>query len=269
MLFVGDDWAEEHHDIEVQDEAGRRLARARLAEGLAGVAQLHELIAQHLGEDQADQVAIGIETDRGPWVTALIAAGYWVFAINLLQVARYRERQSVSGAKSDAADAHVLADMVRTDSHQLRQVAGDCDQAQSVKVVARAHKTLIWERTRHAQRLRNELREFFPAALLAFEDLTAADALELLTKALDPDTAGRLTIAQISAALKRAHRHHVAEKAQLIHAALRSEQLRQPSAVTAAYAATVRAGRSDRHAERTDQGDGGAGRGTFWSAPGR
>lgn len=241
MLFVGDDWAEDHHDVEVQDEAGRRLAKARLAEGLAGVAQLHELIAQHLGEDQADHAAIGIETDRGPWVIALITAGYRVFAINPLQVARYRERQSVSGAKSDAADAHVLADMVRTDSHQLRPVAGDSDQAEAVKVVARAHKTLIWERTRHAQRLRNALREFFPAALLAFDDLTAADTLELLAKAPDPDTAARLTIAQISAALKRAHRHHVSQKAPLIQAALRSDQLRQPAAVTTAYAATVRA----------------------------
>ncbi|WP_345483278.1 IS110 family transposase, partial [Actinopolymorpha pittospori] len=183
MLFVGDDWAEDHHDIEVQDETGRRLAKARFTEGLAGVAQLHELVAQHLDEDEADQVVVGIETDRGPWVLALIAAGYRVFAINPLQVARYRERQSVSGAKSDAADAHALADMVRTDSHQLRSVAGDSDQAEAVKVVARAHKSLIWERTRHAQRLRNVLREFFPAALQAFDDLTAADALELLAKA--------------------------------------------------------------------------------------
>src|SRR3954452_14255834 len=242
LLFVGDDWAEDHHDVEVQDEAGRRLGRARLVEGLAGVALLHELIAQHLGEDRADRVAIGIETDRGPWVIALISAGYRVFAINPLQVARYRERQSVSGAKSDAADAHILADMVRTDSHQLRPVAGDSDQAEAVRVVARAPKTLIWERTRHAQRLRNALREFFPAALLAFEDLTAADTLELLAKAPDPDAAARLTLAQIGAALKRAHRHHAAERARVIQAALRSEQLRQPSAITAAYAVMVSIG---------------------------
>jgi transposase len=241
VLFVGDDWAEDHHDIEVQDETGRRLAKARLAEGLAGVAQLHELIGQHLDDAEVDQVAVGIETDRGPWVIALVAAGYRVFAINPLQVARYRERQSVSGAKSDSADAHVLADMVRTDSHQLRQVAGDSDEAEAVKVVARAHKTLIWERTRHAQRLRNALLEFFPAALQAFDDLTATDTLELLAKAPDPDTAARLTTAQITAALKRAHRHHVSDKATVIQAALRTEQLRQPAAVTAAYAATVRA----------------------------
>ncbi len=76
------------------------------------------------------------------------------------------------GAKSDAADAHAVADMLRTDWHQLRQVAGDSAQAEAVKVVARAHKTLIWERTRHAQRLRNALRKFFPAALQAFDELT-------------------------------------------------------------------------------------------------
>ena len=100
------------------------------------------------------QVHVGIETDRGPWVAALVAAGYKVFAVNPLQAARYRRAPRVSGAKSDAADAHVLADMVRTDPHQLPSVAGDSVLAEAVKVVTRMHKTLIWERTRHAQRLR-------------------------------------------------------------------------------------------------------------------
>lgn len=127
-----------------------------------------------LGESES-RVLIGIETDRGPWVQALSAAGYRVYPINPLQVARYRQRHSVSGAKSDPGDAHVLADMVRTDAHQLRPAAGDSDLAEAVKVVTRAHKTLIWERTRHVQRLRNALREFFPAALVAFEDLSAPD----------------------------------------------------------------------------------------------
>jgi transposase len=145
LLFVGDDWAEAHHDVEVMDAAGRTLAKARLPEGVAGMARLHTMIAEQLGEDIDEaEVAVRIETDRGPWVAALIAAGYTVYAINPLQVARYRERHSVSGAKSDAADAHTLADMVRTDSHQLRPVAGDTAAAQAVKVVTRAHKTLIF-----------------------------------------------------------------------------------------------------------------------------
>jgi len=248
LLFVGDDWAQDHHDVEIQDESGRRLAKARLPEGVVGMARLHALVGEHLadldagadGDPVASQVVVGIETDRGPWVRALVAAGYRVFAVNPLQASRFRQRRSVSGAKSDAADAHTLADMVRTDSHQLRQVAGDSELAEAIKVVARAHKTLIWERTRHVQRLRNALQEFFPAALEAFEDLTAPDALELLAKAADPTTAARLTRTQITAALRRARRRHVAERAEQIRTALRAEQLTQPPAVAAAYAATVR-----------------------------
>ncbi|GAA1018101.1 hypothetical protein Aple_093610 [Acrocarpospora pleiomorpha] len=108
--------------------------------------------------EEAVEVVVGIETDRGPWVEALIAAGYTVLAVNPLQSARYRDRLRVSRAKSDTADAHVLADMVRTDAHQLRPVAADSPRAEAIKVVARAHKRLIWERTRHTQRLRHALR---------------------------------------------------------------------------------------------------------------
>jgi transposase len=244
-LFVGDDWAEDHHDVELMDSAGQRLAKARLPEGVAGIARLHAMIGEQLGEDadedDAGQVAIGIETDRGPWVAALIAAGYTVFAINPLQASRYRERHGVSGAKSDTADAHVLADMVRTDSHQLRPVAGDSAQAAAIKVVTRTHKTLIWERTRCTQRLRHALRDYFPAALEAFEDLDAADTLELLGRAPDPASAARLTTAQISAALKRARRRDIAAKVERIQAVLRAAHLGQPDIVAAAYAASVRA----------------------------
>jgi len=191
LLYVGDDWAEDHHDVELMDAAGRRLAKARLPEGVAGIARLHAMIAEQLGEDADEaQVSVGIETERGPWVAALLAAGYAVYAVNPLQAARYRERHGVSGAKSDPADAHVLADMVRTDAHQLRSVAADSSQVQAIKVVARVHKTLIWERARHVLRLRHVLREYFPAALEAFEDLDAADTLWLLTKAPEPVAAG-------------------------------------------------------------------------------
>ena len=241
MLFVGDDWAQDHHDVEIQDESGRRLAKARLPEGVAGIGRLHALLGEHLDPDvDIAQVVVGIETDRGPWVHALVAAGYRVFAVNPLQASRFRQRHGLSGAKSDAADAHTLADMVRTDSHQLRPVAGDSELAEAIKVVARAHKTLIWERTRHVQRLRQALGDFFPAALVAFEDLTAPDALELLAKASDPESAARLTRAQINAALRRARRRHVADRAAQIQTALRAEQLTQPPVVAAAYAATVR-----------------------------
>jgi transposase len=243
-LFIGDDWAEDHHDVELMDEQGRRLAKARLPEGVAGIARLHRMVGEQLGEaaeDEATEVVVGIETDRGPWVGALLAAGYTVLAVNPLVAARYRERRAVSGAKSDAADAHMLADMVRTDGHQLRPVAGDSELAEAIKVVTRAHKTLIWERTRHTQRLRHALRDYFPAALVAFEDLDAPDTLELLAKAADPVSAARLSRSQIAAALKRARRRNVEAKAVRIQTALRAAHLGQPPTVTTAYAATVRA----------------------------
>jgi hypothetical protein len=160
VLFVGDDWAEDQHDVEVQDATGRRLGKARLPEGVAGIGRLHALIGEFTDPDEAGagQVLVGIETDRGPWVAALVAAGYRVFAVNPMQVARYRKRGCTSGAKSDAGDAHVLADMVRTDAHQLRPVAGDTALVEGIKVVARAHQSLIWDRTRHVLRLRCALR---------------------------------------------------------------------------------------------------------------
>jgi transposase len=160
VLFIGDDWAEAHHDIEIEDEAGRVLARRRLPEGL---------VAQHLDPTaEPDQVQVGIETDRGPWVQALLAAGYGVFAINPLQVARYRERHSPSGAKSDAADAHLLAEIVRLDRAHHRRIAGDSEIAEHVKIAARAHQTMIWSRVRQVNTLRSLLREYYPAALAAF-----------------------------------------------------------------------------------------------------
>src|ERR1700677_4953355 len=152
----------------------------------------------------------------------------------------YRERHGVSGAKSDSGDAHMLTDMVRTDSHQLRAVAGDSAEAEGLKIVARTHKTLIWERTRQVQRLRHQLLDYFPAALEAFEDLHAPDTLELLARTPEPARAAKLTRAQVSAVLKRAGRRKITERATVILTALRGERLDQPPPVTAAYAATVR-----------------------------
>jgi transposase len=245
VLFVGDDWSEEHHDVEVVDDDGRRLASVRLPEGLEGVTRLHALVARFVPAEWAEldpveaasRVKIGIETDRGGWVAALVAGGYEVFAINPMSVARYRERHSTSGAKSDAGDAHVLAEIVRLDRAHHRPIAADSADSQAMKLVARSHQSLIWDRNRHVLRLRSALREYFPAALVAFEDLYAADALELLGRAPDPDRATRLSAAKIGAALKRANRRKIAERTEQIQAALRVPVLRQPPAVQAAFAA--------------------------------
>ena len=120
-VFIGDDWAEDHHDVHLMNDGGEKLAGRRLPEGIDGIRIFHELVASHISDPA--EVIVGIETDRGLWVTALVAAGYQVYAINPLAASRYRDRHNVGGAKSDAGDAKMLADLVRTDRHLHRRIA--------------------------------------------------------------------------------------------------------------------------------------------------
>ena len=238
MLFVGNDWAEGHHDVCLMDEGGSRLGFARLREGLAGVARLHEMVAEH-ASDPAD-VVVGIETDRGLWVGALIGAGYQVYAINPRAVSRYRDRHSLGGAKSDRGDAKVLADLVRTDRHNHRRVAGDSPGAEGISLVARTHQNLIWARVRHTNQLRNALREYYPAALETFADLAHSDAVAVLGRAPVPSMGARLTLPQIRAALKAGGRkRNLDPVARKIQNGLRAAHLSAPPAVADAFGATV------------------------------
>jgi transposase len=241
VIFVGDDWAEAHHDICVLDEQGARLAKRRLPEGLAGIAQLHALLAEHAVEP--GEVVVAIETDRGLWVAALVEAGYEVYAINPLAASRYRDRHAVSGAKSDPGDAHVLADLVRTDRHQHRPVAADSELAEAVKVLARAHQSLVWTRQRQINQLRSTLREYYPQALAAFAgELGERDALAVLARAPSPIEGRALSLSALRATLRRAGRErNLDAKAVQIQNALRSQQLAASPQITSAFTASVRA----------------------------
>jgi len=140
-----------------------------------GFARFRELIASYWDEDSEPdpaRVVVVIETDRGPWVKALAAAGYRVYPANPKQAARHKETVAVSGKKDDFFDAACLADMGRTRRHQMRELAADSDTAEAVKIAARAHQKLVWERTRQLLRMRSALREYFPAALEAYAALS-------------------------------------------------------------------------------------------------
>ncbi len=240
MIFVGIDWSESHHDVCVMDADGKVLAKDRIPEGVQGVAQLHEMVAVH-AEEPSD-VVVGIELDRGLLVGALLAAGYAVHAINPLSVDRYRDRHRTSGAKSDPGDAKVLADLVRTDRHLHREVAGDSELAEAVKVLARAHQGLIWSRQRQLNQLRNALREFYPAALEALgTDLASPEALAVLEVAPTPAEGRSLSTTKIAAALKRAgRRRRITERAEEIKQALATSQLEAPAVLARAYGDVVR-----------------------------
>ena len=239
MIFVGDDWAEAHHDVYVCDDAGAKLAQRRCPEGIVGVAALHELIGEQV--DDPGDVVVGIETDRGLWVQSLIEAGYAVYAINPRAASRYRDRHTLSGAKSDPGDAKMLAELVRTDRHNHRQVAGDSDLAEGLKVLARAHQNLIWDRTRATNRLRCALREYFPAALETFDDLAHRDALAVLGRAPTPAEARALPLGKMRTTLKSGGRQrNIDSRARQIIKGLRVDALEAPAAVVSAFAATTR-----------------------------
>jgi transposase len=179
----------------------------------------------------------------------LLAAGYRVYAVNPLQVARYRERHSTSGAKSDAGDAHVLAELVRLDRAHHRPLAADSPLAQEVKVLARGHQNMVWARQRQASALRSMLREYYPAALAAFGSddapggpLAGRDALAVLAVAPGPEQGRALSRSKIEAVLRRAGRQrNITATASAIQAALRSPQLSVPAGLTKAYTASARA----------------------------
>lgn len=239
-VFVGHDWAEDHHDVFVQDGEGRRLDGGRLPEGVDGVARFHAMVADQV--DDVSDVVIATETDRGLFVGALVAAGYTVLAVNPRSVSRYRDRHSTSGAKSDAGDAKVLADLARTDAHNHRPIAGDSDLAEAVKVLARSHQSLIWTRQRQLNQLRSMLREFYPAALEAFDQLGHSDALAVLAIAPTPSLGRQLSRSKIASALRRSGRQRrIEERAAQIQASLRGDQLAAPDVIADAMGSTVTA----------------------------
>jgi transposase len=239
VIFVGIDWAEAHHDVCVLDHEGGVLAKGRIPEGVEGIARLHAMVAEHA--EEPSEVVAGIEIDRGLLVGALVAAGYRVYAINPFAVSRYRDRHATSGAKSDPRDAKVLADLVRTDRHNHRVLAGDSDLAEAIKVLARAHQSLVWTRQRQVNQLRSTLREFYPAALEALRnDLASHEACSVLAMAPTPERGRRLTRSRIRRSLAASGRsRNLDRRAEQIYQSLQVPQLEASPLLAEAYGQVV------------------------------
>jgi transposase len=230
-VFCGIDWAEDHHDIALVGRDGQLLARRRISDDAAGLAQLLELLAEH-GDSAEDPVPVAIETPRGLLTACLRATGRMVYPINPMSVARYRDRHSVAGRKSDHGDAVVLANVLRTDAHAHRPLPADTELAQAIAVLARAQQDAVWARTAAHNKLRSHLREYYPAFLAAFGDLkggiTRPEARAILAAAPAPAAAATLTLTQLKALLKRAGRHRgIDTDATRLRQGFRTPQMRQ------------------------------------------
>jgi transposase len=240
VIFVGIDWAEAHHDVCVLDHEGGVLIKGRVPDGVEGVSRLHAMVSEHAQEP--GEVIVGIEIDRGLLVAALVGAGYHVYAVNPFAVSRYRDRHASSRAKSDPGNAKVLADLVRTDRRNHREVSTDTDLAEAIKILARTHQSLVWSRQRQLNQLRSTLREFYPGALQAFgRDLASPEACTILAIASTPERGRRLTPAQISRSLRVSGRKRpLTQRATEIREALRASQLELPSVLAEACGEAVR-----------------------------
>jgi transposase len=230
-VFCGIDWAEAHHDIALVDDQGTLIAKRRISDDAAGFAALITLLAD-AGDSADDPIPVAIETNRGLLVACLRATGRKVYAINPMAVSRYRDRHSVSCKKSDAGDALVLANILRTDMAAHRPLPADSELAQAIAVLARAQQDAIWERTCAHNKLRSLLREYYPALLDAFTDkrgsLLRPQARVLLAAAPTPQAAAQLTITQLATLLRQAGRQRgIDAEAARIQAILRTESLHQ------------------------------------------
>ncbi|MFG2526314.1 IS110 family transposase [Streptomyces sp. NPDC048527] len=235
MIYCGIDWAERTHDVALVDDSGQLLAKRHITDDAAGYKILLDLLAEY-GDTEEDPIPVAVETSRGLLVAVLRTGRRRVFAINPMAAARYRDRHCVSRKKSDPGDALVLANVLRTDMHAHRALPNDSDLARAVAVLARAQQDATWNRQQISNQLRSLLREYYPAALAAFEPwkngLCRPEAHELLKLAPTPARAARLTRTQLQAALKRAGRKRGIEaEAERLRDVFRADWAHQPPLV--------------------------------------
>ena len=238
-ILCGIDWATGHPDVALIDLEGNKLARRRISDDAAGLGELTGMFAAHGGGPGT--VKIAIETERGLLVAALRAAGYAIYPINPKAVDRYRDRHHLAKGKSDAADALVLAHILRTDAHLHRPLPADSPAARAIEVLARAHQDLIWSRQHEVNRLRSLLSLYYPAVLAAFPDLTTRTAMAVLATAPTPAQAAQLTMEGLLDMLAAAGRGRRRSEAARLTAVFAAPQMRQPAEVETAMGAAVAA----------------------------
>lgn len=202
--YVGFDWARERHWVCLLDAAGEARAARAVSHGGAGLGGLCDWLIATTRAAPAE-IAVAIETPHGPVVELLLERGFAVYAINPKQLDRFRDRFTLAGAKDDRRDALVLAASLRSDRHAFRRVALDDPLVIELREHSRMAGELQQERTRLANRVREQLWRYYPQALQLTDDVAADWFLALWRHAPTPEHAARLRAASIARIL-RAHR---------------------------------------------------------------
>ena len=231
LFFVGVDWGSQSHCVCVIDRDSRVVGERSFKHSGEGLLNMGEWITKVTGSD-ADEVAAGIEVTRGPVVESLMACGFSVHSINPKQLDRFRDRFSLAGAKDDRRDAMVLASALRTDRRHFRSLEPQRDDIRTLRTLSRRREELVTERTRHINRMTEQLWVYYPQ----FRELVGDDTIrpwiiELWQLAPTPDAARRIRVSSVQKILKRHRIRRVSAEEAL--GILRSKKINiSPSAVS-------------------------------------
>ncbi len=190
--FAGVDWGSQRHHVCVLDAEGKVLGERAFEHGGAGLSAMADWLLS-LTAGQAGEVGVALETPRGPVVESLMERGFVVHAINPKQLDRFRDRFSPAGAKDDRRDARVLASALRTDPHCLRRLESTDPTIVELREWSRLSEDLTRERTRLANRMREQLWRYYPQFLAAVgDDIAVPWALDLWQRLPTPRAAQRV-----------------------------------------------------------------------------
>jgi transposase len=240
MVFVGIDWADQHHDLVALSAEGQLLGHCRVAHSLEGMAALAAFLAG-CAASREDCLCV-VEATQGLLVTALLEAGYPVAAVNPTTTSRLRPP---SGLKTDTLDALLLARSARSQWPDLPLLRPDAALIAELKTLTRDLEHLIATQTRLVNQLTACLKSYYPGALAGFADLTRRVALGFLQAYPTPEQAAQASVADLEAFLARAHytrgTSSRAQRAQQLHALLQAPQLQATPAVVRAKARLTQA----------------------------
>ena len=177
--FAGVDWGTRTHQACVLDWSGKAVGEGAFAHGGEGLSALSDWLASFADGD-AGAVGVALETPRGPVAESLMERGFAVRSINPKQLDRFRDRHSPAGAKDDRRDAWVLASALRTDPHCLRRLTAAAAEVVELREWSRLAGELTRERTRLANRMREQLWRCCPQ----FPDAVGGDAASAFALAL-------------------------------------------------------------------------------------
>jgi transposase len=172
--YAGFDWAKDHHAVVIVNRQGRIVADFEFEHSLEGWKSFAERTSAW------PNLVVAIETSQGAAVDQLLQGQYTLYPVHPVAAQRYRERKAPSGTKTDHLDAWGLADALRSDGHGWKALQPLDPLTQQLRLLCRDEVTLIQERTALVNKLQQALAEYYPAALEAFEDWTAAFTWEFV-----------------------------------------------------------------------------------------